>query len=132
MFSSSTEARRYLVHWLHESGLADLLPSLPHTVWVGACAGSMVLTPRIGSEFVGWQPDGTDQTLGLVEFSIFPHVDYPGWSSNTTESARRWAAKIGVPAYAIDDRSALAVEGEEVRVVSEGRWERFACGAPEC
>ncbi|MDQ1075032.1 MULTISPECIES: Type 1 glutamine amidotransferase-like domain-containing protein [Microbacterium] len=119
----------YLAHWLRESGLADLLPSLSDTVWVGVSAGSMVLTPRIGPEFVEWQPDGTDETLGLVEFSIFPHLDYPGWSSNTTESARRWAAKIGGPAYAIDDETALMVEGDEVRVVSEGRWEHFAGGA---
>src|SRR5262245_38105521 len=25
----------YLCHWMRESGLADLLPSLPDTVWVG-------------------------------------------------------------------------------------------------
>ena len=42
----------YLAHWLRESGLADLLPSLPETVWVGVSAGSMVLTPRIGALFV--------------------------------------------------------------------------------
>jgi dipeptidase E len=33
---------------MRESGLADLLPSLPDTVWVGVSAGSMVMTPRIG------------------------------------------------------------------------------------
>ena len=60
-----------------------------------------------------------------MDFSIFPHLDYPGWSSNTTESARRWAARIGGPAYAIDDQTALAVDGGEVRVISEGRWESF-------
>ena len=38
----------YLCHWMRESGLADLLPSLPDTVWVGVSAGSMVMTPRIG------------------------------------------------------------------------------------
>src|SRR3712207_5825133 len=36
----------YLDHWMRESGLADLLPSLRETVWVGLSAGSMVLTPR--------------------------------------------------------------------------------------
>ena len=39
----------YLCHWMRESGLADLLPSLPETVWVGVSAGSMVMTPRIGN-----------------------------------------------------------------------------------
>jgi len=115
----------YLAHWLRESGLAALLPSLPDTVWVGVSAGSMVLTPRIGPEFVERRPDGTDETLGVVDFSIFPHLDYPGWSSNTTQSARLWAAKIGGPAYAIDDQTALVVDGGDVRVVSEGRWEYF-------
>lgn len=118
----------YLAHWLRESGLAALLPSLSDTVWVGASAGSMVLTPRIGPEFVEWQPDGTDETLGVVSFSIFPHLDYAGWSSNTTESARRWAAKIGGPAYAIDEQTAIVVDGEDVRVVSEGNWEFFDGG----
>lgn len=65
-----------------------------------------------------------------MSFSVFPHLDYPGWSSNTTESARRWAAKIGGPAYAIDEQAAvLLVDGEDVRVVSEGSWEYFA-GSP--
>lgn len=115
----------YLAHWLRESGLAAMLPSLSETVWVGVSAGSMVLTPRIGPEFVEWRPDASDETLGLVHFSIFPHLDYPGWSSNTTESARRWAARIGGPAYAIDDQTALVVDGGEVWVVSKGHWERF-------
>lgn len=35
----------YLCHWMRQSGLADLLPSLRDTVWVGLSAGSMVMTP---------------------------------------------------------------------------------------
>src|SRR5205085_8473905 len=46
----------YLSHWMRQSGLADLLPSLRETVWVGLSAGSMVMTPRIGEDFVGWRP----------------------------------------------------------------------------
>ena len=46
----------YLCHWMRQSGLADLLPSLPETVWVGVSAGSMVMTPRIGDDFVNWKP----------------------------------------------------------------------------
>ena len=44
----------YLYHWMRGSGLADLLPSLPDTVWVGVSAGSMVMTPRIGTSFAEW------------------------------------------------------------------------------
>jgi dipeptidase E len=115
----------YLRRWMDESGLTDLLPSLTETVWVGVSAGSMVMTPRIGREFVDWRPDGGDETLGLVGFSIFPHLDYPGWTENTTASARTWAKSIDGPAYAIDDQTAIVVVDDAVRVVSEGNWEQL-------
>lgn len=112
----------YLCHWLRESGLADLLPSLRETVWVGVSAGSMVITPRVGEDFVTWKSPAGDSTLGLVEFSIFPHLDNPGLPHNTMAAAERWAASIGGPAYAIDDETAIRVVGKDVEVVSEGRW----------
>ena len=108
---------------MRESGLADLLPSLPETVWVGVSAGSMVLTPRIGADFVQWQSAQGDSMLGIVDFSIFPHLD--GFPENTLADAERWAAEIGGPAYAIDDQTAIAVTGTTVEVVSEGRWKLF-------
>src|SRR5262249_34959322 len=66
----------YLCHWMRQSGLADLLPSLHDTVWAGLSGGSMVMTPRIGEDFVIWEPPtGGDNALGLVDFSIFPHLE---------------------------------------------------------
>ena len=116
----------YLCHWMRESGLADLLPSLPETVWAGLSAGSMVLTPRIGQDFVNWQPPaGGDETLGIVDFSIFPHVDHPDLPENTMAAAEKWAAEIGGPAYAIDDETAIKVTDGTVEVVSEGHWKLF-------
>ena len=117
----------YLCHWMRESGLADLLPSLPETVWAGLSAGSMVLTPRIGQDFVNWQPPaGGDETLGIVDFSIFPHVDHPDLPENTMAAAEKWAAEIGGPAYAIDDETAIKVTDGTVEVVSEGHWKLFS------
>jgi dipeptidase E len=116
----------YLCHWMRESGLADLLPSLSETVWVGLSAGSMVMTPRIGEDFVGWKPPtGGDETLGIVDFSIFPHVDNPDLPWNTMATAEKWAAGIGGPAYAIDDETAFKVVDGTVDVVSEGHWKQF-------
>ena len=116
----------YLAHWMRESGLADLLPSLPETVWAGLSAGSMVMTPRIGEDFVGWKPPaGGDAALGVVDFSIFPHVDHPDLTENTMAAAEKWAAEIGGPAYAIDDDTAIKVVDDTVEVVSEGRWKLF-------
>ena len=63
----------YLCHWMRESGLADLLPSLSETVWVGLSAGSMVMTPSVGDDFIQWRPPtGEETTLGVVDFSICP------------------------------------------------------------
>jgi dipeptidase E len=78
----------YLCYWMRQSGLADLLPSLSETVWVGFSAGSMVMTPCIGRDFVGWKPpSGGDETLGVVDFSIFPHLDHPALPENTMADA---------------------------------------------
>ncbi len=116
----------YLAHWMRQSGLADLLPSLHETVYVGFSAGSMVLTPRVGADFVGWKsPTGDDTTLGVVDFSIFAHVDHPDLPDNTMAEAERWAAGLGNTAYAIDDDTAIKVTDGRVEVVSEGHWKRF-------
>ena len=116
----------YLCHWMRESGLADLLPSLGRTVWVGLSAGSMVMTPRIGEDFVGWKPPtGGDETLGIVDFSICPHVNPEGMPGNSMAEAESWASGIGGPAYAIDDETAIKVTDGTVEVVSEGHWRHF-------
>jgi dipeptidase E len=116
----------YLCHWMRQSGLADLLPSLLETVWVGLSAGSMVMTPRIGEDFVQWKPPtASDETLGVVDFSIFPHVENPDLPTNTLAAAERWAADIAGQAYAIDDQTAIKVVNGTVEVVSEGQWKLF-------
>ena len=116
----------YLCHWMRQSGLADLLPSLRGTVWVGLSAGSMVVTPRIGEDFVGWTPPtGSDSTLGIVDFSIFPHLDHEMLPENSMADAERWAAGLGGLAYAIDDQTAIKVTDGAVEVVSEGHWKLF-------
>jgi dipeptidase E len=113
----------YLCYWMRESGVADLLPSL-RAVWVGLSGGSMVMTPRIGAEFVEWSPPGgSDRTLGVVDFSIFPHLD--GFPENSMAEAEKWAAAMPVPSYAIDDQTAIKVTHGSVEVVSEGHWKQF-------
>jgi dipeptidase E len=113
----------YLCHWIRESGLADLFPSLSETVWVGLSAGSMVMAPLIGEDFIQWRPpDGDESTLGLVDFSIFPHLAPDGMPGNSMAEAESWAAKIPNPAYAIDDETAFKVVDGVVDVVSEGHW----------
>jgi dipeptidase E len=115
----------YLCYWMRQSGLADLLPSLP-AVYVGLSAGSMVMAPNIGKEFVGWTPpSGGDETLGLVDFAMFPHLDHEMLPENTMAHAERWAAGISVPAYAMDDETAIKVIDGAVELISEGHWKQF-------
>jgi dipeptidase E len=116
----------YLCHWMRQSGLADLLPSLDETVWVGLSAGSMVMTPRVGQEFVQWTPPtGDDNTLGIVDFSICPHLAPDGMPGNSMAVAEEWAAGISGTAYAIDDETAIEVVEGTARIVSEGQWRHF-------
>jgi dipeptidase E len=120
----------YLCYWLRQSGLAEMLPSLSDTVWVGLSAGSMVLTPRIGEDFVQWRPpSGDDTTLGVVDFSICPHLAPDGMPGNSMADAESWAAGIDGPAYAIDDETAFKVVDGEVEVVSEGSWKLLTSGS---
>ena len=116
----------YLCHWMRQSGLADLLPSLRETVWVGLSAGSMVMTPRIGEDFVSWSP--RPAATGR-------------WAWSTSRSSRTWITRTcrrtpwprqkngrpasPVPAYAIDDETAIKVVDGAVEVVSEGHWKLF-------
>ena len=114
----------YLCHWMRQSGLAALMPTLPETVWVGVSAGSMVMTPRIGNDFVAWPSAPDDRALGIVDFSLFPHLFMT--ESHTLAAAERWAADIAGPAYAIDDQTAIKVTDGLIEVVSEGHWELLA------
>jgi dipeptidase E len=112
----------YLHYWMRQSGLADLLPSWSG-VYVGLSAGSMIMAPNIGEEFVNWTPPtGGDQTLGLVDFAMFPHLGHEMLPDNTMANAEKWAAKLSVPGYAMDDETAIKVVDGSVEVISEGNW----------
>lgn len=122
----------YLSHWMHASGMMDLLPERQDTIWVGLSAGSMVMAPRIGGDFVGWTDPAlgadapvNDTTLGLVDFAIFPHLDHPDLPDNTLDNAEKWAAGMGIPCFAIDDETAIQVADGRVDVISEGHWKSF-------
>lgn len=119
----------YLAHWIRESGLAELLPGL-RGVWVGLSAGSMVMAPRMGDDFIQWRPpDGQDRGLGVVEFSIGPHLALDGMPGNSMADLEAWAATIDNPAYVMDDQTAIRVVDGKVDVVSEGTWKLLNAGS---
>jgi dipeptidase E len=139
----------YLSHWMRQSGLADLMPSLRETVYVGVSAGSMAASatfgetyrdpPRGGGEaltsedIVFATPQGdisrilvTAQGVGLVDFALIPHLDHEDHPDASLANAEKWAAKLPVPTYAIDDQTAIKVVNAAVDVVSVGHWKLFA------
>jgi dipeptidase E len=117
----------FLAHWMRQSGLAEMLPSLSDKVWMGLSAGSMAMTPRVGETFVETKPSitGDDRGLGVVGFSIFPHLDCADLPENTMANAELWASGLGNPFYVIDDETAIQVVDGTVKVISEGNWHYF-------
>lgn len=139
----------FLAHWLRESGLAELLPSLRReSVYVGVSAGAMAVASLFGETY-GNPPGGAGSPLttqelrfataqgeisktfvtakgaGLVDFALIPHLNNPHHGDVSLENAQTWAAKLPVPVYAIDDQSALKVVDGRIEVVSEGSWKLF-------
>jgi dipeptidase E len=114
----------YLVRWMRESGLADLLPSLRKTVYVGISAGSMVTAPIFGETYDD-PPFIIEKGLGLVDFALLPHVDHKDHPESSMAKVERMATEVPVPTYAIDDETAIKVVDGNVEVVSEGHWKLF-------
>jgi hypothetical protein len=80
---------------------------------------------RIG-ELRPLDPAHRRETLGMVGFSIVPHLDHEDMPNNAMVNAERWAAGLPVPGYAIDDQTAIKVIDGTVEVISEGHWNLFA------
>jgi dipeptidase E len=96
-------------------------------------AGSIAVTPyNCDAEFdLQFVPDGSDmgqggeRALGLVDFTLYPHLDHPEMPDTTLANIERWASGIPVPTYAIDDDTAIEVVDGKARVISEGNWHLF-------
>ena len=75
----------YLCHWMRESGLADLLPSL-ETVWVGLSAGSIEDVRLAGARAKG--PGARAKGAGARAKSRYPYaeaiLDGREWKAKTT------------------------------------------------
>ena len=139
----------YLSYWMQQSGLAALMPSLRRdSVYVGVSAGSMAASATFGETYpnppsaggkvltsedtVFATPHGeinttfvTAQGAGLVDFALIPHLDHEDFPENSLANAEKWAARLPVPVYAIDDQTAVKVADGTVEVVSEGHWKLF-------
>ena len=139
----------FLANWMRRSGLTALLPTLrSEAVYVGVSAGSIAAAttfvetysepprgndgPLKSEDIVFATPNGeihrilvTGQGAGLVDFAVIPHFEHPDHSDASLANAERWAARIPVSTYAIDDETAVRVVDGAAQVVSEGHWKLF-------
>src|ERR1700753_913607 len=140
----------YLAYWIEASGLGELFPSLLRdTVYVGMSAGAIAASALFGETYTNNPPAGINKALtsetmllftpqgdvktqfvtargaGLVNFGIIPHFEHKDHPEASMINAEKWAAKLPVPVYAIDDQTAIKVVDDKIEVVSEGQWKLF-------
>lgn len=119
---------RHLMHWVSKSGLANILPELLKTrVYVGISAGSLITAPTLAlssniSEPFKYGDDIPDdgKGLGLVNFSVRPHLNSPDFPKANGEVIKEKAREINETVYGLDDMSALKVIDGQVEIISEG------------
>jgi len=139
----------FLSYWMQKSGLTDLLPSLPgNLVYVGVSAGSITVadifaetygadrscagSPLTSEEVVFSSAKGdtrltllTANGMGLTSFAVIPHFENKDHLEASSTNAEKWASRLPIPVYAIDDETAIKVKDGSVEVVSEGEWKLF-------
>lgn len=120
----------HLMHWMKKSGLTELIPELLKTrVYAGISAGSCVAGPTIynsvqnlfGEKYELEIKDG----LGMVDLQFIPHLNSPYFDKIRKENLELAAKDLEEPVYALDDQSAMVVNGDQIEVVSEGEWHKF-------
>ncbi len=65
----------------------------------------------------------TAQGAGLVDFALIPHLDNEEHPDASEANAEKWAAKLPVAVYAIDDQTAIKVSDDTVEVAFRGALE---------
>lgn len=119
----------YLMSWIKNSGLENLLPELLKTrIYVGVSAGSMVATAslRMSTSQKSYSeavfPLENDQGLGLVNFHVRPHLNSSFFPKVRAEYLAEVAKEIPEPIYAIDDQTAIKVVDDKIEIISEGKY----------
>ena len=116
----------HLLDQFRKTGFGDWLnENLDKKVYVGISAGTIVATPTIE---IASKPPGDRNLPGLsdltgmnwVDCEIEPHCDVARFVI-----VEEYAKGRKNPVFAIDDQSAVMVNGSDVQVLSEGSWKVF-------
>ncbi len=123
----------HLMNWMNQSGLKEILPKYLETkVYVGISAGSIASNPTLAfssedkklyyeKEFAYRSEEG----LNLVNFYTRPHYNNPLFPVVNKENLTKLAETFKEKFYAIDDESAIKVDGEKIEIISEGEYLEF-------
>lgn len=122
----------HLMHWFNKSGLSKVLPELLKTrVYIGVSAGSMVVNPTIVHSYKEKQisqkinKNKSDKGLSYINFMIEPHLNnhsIPDMAINVLEKRLK---SYPYTVYAIDDETAIKIDGDKLEVVTQGVWKKF-------
>ena len=122
----------HLMYWFNQSGLSKILPKLLETrIYIGVSAGTIIITPSIiNADFEAEIVKEIDEEifhdgLKLVNFMIEPHVNSEYFPESTFEKLKTRSQKYQYPIYAIDDETAIKVDGDNIEVISNGSWKKF-------
>lgn len=116
----------HLLDQYHRTGFGKwLTKNLGDKVYVGVSAGSIIAAPSIDVATIPPAdhnlPNMEDlRGMKWVDFEVEPHCDTKRFATIEYYSQTR-----NNTVYAIDDQSAIAVAGDKVSVVSEGKWQRY-------
>ncbi len=117
----------HLMWHITQSGLAEILQRLLESkIYVGISAGSMVMGPRLDIPYNDFLYPGETNEMGvkdglsIVDFCLLPHLNSEYFTNLRENKIAKCAEEIDIPTYAVDDNTAIKIEGDKLEVVGEG------------
>jgi dipeptidase E len=122
----------HLMNWVNRSGLTVWLSDLlKNKVYVGVSAGSMITCPDLllkeSQVLYEEDLDKTDNmtSLNLVNFYFLPHYNSEYFTNLSKTNIKNVVRGITSKIYAMDDSSAIKIDGEKIEIISEGEYLEF-------
>jgi len=122
----------HLMHWVNKSGLSKVLPKLLKTkIYIGVSAGTVIINPTIIHAYQEKpisrkiNKDDSDKGLSFVNFMVEPHLNSSWFPEMTLDNLAKKLKDYPYSVYAIDDETAIKIDGDKIEVVSQGVWKKF-------
>jgi dipeptidase E len=116
----------HLLDQVRKTGFEKWLRSnLESKVYIGVSAGSIIATPNLDVCNI---PPADPNLPGLTDLNALKFVDFefePHCNNERFKIMAEYSTGIPNRLYAADDQTAIVVDGDGVKVVSEGRWELY-------